>query len=648
MILLETVCKNLYTDHNFHYDSLNALRTEGIRIVLWAFYNYLARRKRKNISTISRLFPIHIEKIEPALEEFLDSIFRNEVDEEEPIGPGFPGMLYGEFLRYALKEGKNGELSLEKDRSRRKSGTFYTPESITRFIVRETITPLVENKSPGEIRKIKVCDPAMGTGNFLKAAAEFLTESALSAEGDKEGEKRSELYKWIVSHCLFGVDKDPTAVAVSKAYFVITADLKYRDLEHFLVADTLIDDLPAGWMFDAVIGNPPWLTYGLRDVKKIPGPINTLYRRKYPNTAEYKISAYAIFIERALSITRPDGYHSFIVPDSWLTGRFFSKLRKFLLSRTSILKIVLIKKDFWIDLHIGRSVIYIVKNSARQDNGGNIDACIVENPDDLRFAGRNNVFISTNRIQKRFRRRIVVYPDEYSRKIVEKMEDKGEALGIHLKFYSGLIGRDGKKSILINPGEHKDVLLNNIPRSRIIESGKHLAKDRITYTGCYILDDPLLYKSGYNVAKYRNPKIFINQTGFTLKAYYDEMGFFCLNNMHIAFPEKGEAVDLRFYSALLNSKILNFFYKIVSMEDGRTFAQTDIDFLRQLPHGTDRSIVEKIISVLETFQEKKVIHSPSGSTDYLSILPEERQEEIEYLFAEWYSVPGFDFSRDNR
>ena len=117
LILLETVCKNLYKNHNLHYDSLNALRTEGIRIVLLAFYNYLARGKRKNISIISRLFPIQIEKTEPAVEEFLDSIFGNEVDEEEPIGPGFPGMLYGEFLKYALKEGKNGELSLEKDRS---------------------------------------------------------------------------------------------------------------------------------------------------------------------------------------------------------------------------------------------------------------------------------------------------------------------------------------------------------------------------------------------------------------------------------------------------------------------------------------------------------------------------------------------------
>jgi len=224
------------------------------------------------------------------------------------------------------------------------------------------------------------------------------------------------------------------------------------------------------------------------------------------------------------------------------------------------------------------------------------------------------------------------------------MEDSEEILGIHLKFYSGLIGRDGKKSILLKPGEHRDVPLYNFPHSRVIESGKHLKKDRLTYTGCIILDDPMLYKSGYNPAKYRNPKIFLNQTGFTLKAFYDETGFFCFNNMHIAFPEKGEGVDLRFYSALLNSKILNFYYKTVSMEHGRALAQTDIDFLRQLPHGTDRSITEKIISILDTFQENEVVHSSSGSTDYMYNLPEERQDEIERLLAEWYSVPGFDFS----
>ncbi len=54
--------------------------------------------------------------------------------------------------------------------------------------------------------------------------------------------------------------------------------------------------------------------------------------------------------------------------------------------------------------------------------------------------------------------------------------------------------------------------------------------------------------------------------------------------IRIAYPVH-EHTDLRFYAAPLNSRILNFYYKIMSMEHGRALPQTDIDFLLQLPHG---------------------------------------------------------------
>ena len=182
---------------------------------------------------------------------------------------------------------------------------------------------------------------------------------------------------------------------------------------------------------------------------------------------------------------------------------------------------------------------------------------------------KRSVSVTVNRIKNRTGRRIVIYPDGKTRKIVETMEDAGDVLKNYLRFYSGLIGKNGRKSILIKgfPEKYGSVQkISNYPEpsgfSGVIESGKNLGKYRITFNNCYIEHKPGLYKSGYDVNKYLNPKLFLNQTGCTLKACYDDQGFFCLNNLHIAFPVK-ENIDLHFYAALLNSRVLNFYYGVI-------------------------------------------------------------------------------------
>ncbi|WP_010612170.1 Eco57I restriction-modification methylase domain-containing protein, partial [Halococcus hamelinensis] len=70
--------------------------------------------------------------------------------------------------------------------------------------------------------------------------------------------------------------------------------------------------------FDAVIGNPPWVSFGLRDVGKVPESFENYLRKKYPESAQYKLSIYAIFMDRAVSLCRCGGLQSFITPDSYL------------------------------------------------------------------------------------------------------------------------------------------------------------------------------------------------------------------------------------------------------------------------------------------------------------------------------------------
>ena len=63
---------------------------------------------------------------------------------------------------------------LQPSDERRRSGSHYTPRSLTEPIVETTLRPILErlgpNPTPEQILDLKVCDPAMGSGAFLVAA----------------------------------------------------------------------------------------------------------------------------------------------------------------------------------------------------------------------------------------------------------------------------------------------------------------------------------------------------------------------------------------------------------------------------------------------------------------------------------------------
>ena len=86
---------------------------------------------------------------------------------------------------------------------RKASGSYYTPHSFVRFLVQETLGPQVEECSPQddpqpvEILKLKVLDPAMGSGHFLVEACRFLGDKLYEAcrlcdEKAGAAERRSE------------------------------------------------------------------------------------------------------------------------------------------------------------------------------------------------------------------------------------------------------------------------------------------------------------------------------------------------------------------------------------------------------------------------------------------------------------------------
>jgi hypothetical protein len=142
---------------------------------------------------------------------------------------------------------------LESGCGRRKAtGTFYTPQSLTGYLVRRTLHPLVEHASADEILRLRILDPAMGSGAFLVAACRYLAscyERALTAEGLRHGgdvdeRDRAVFRRLVAQRCLYGVDMNPMAVQLARLSLwlaTLSADRPLTFLDHHLgVGDSLV------------------------------------------------------------------------------------------------------------------------------------------------------------------------------------------------------------------------------------------------------------------------------------------------------------------------------------------------------------------------------------------------------------------------
>lgn len=135
---------------------------------------------------------------------------------------------------------------LASSRAERKaSATFYTPRSLTDAIVRRTLAPLVAGRTAAEILRLRVVDPAMGSGAFLVSACRFLArayESAVVSEQhlrdhEIDGRDRAAFRRLVARHCLYGVDLNPMAVHLAKLSLwlaTLAADLPLGFLDHRL------------------------------------------------------------------------------------------------------------------------------------------------------------------------------------------------------------------------------------------------------------------------------------------------------------------------------------------------------------------------------------------------------------------------------
>lgn len=110
-------------------------------------------------------------------------------------------------------------------REREKSASYYTPEVLTKCLVKYALKELLEGKTADEILQLTVCEPAMGSAAFLNEAVSQLAEAYLTRKEKETGttvpsESRvQELQKvkmLIADRNVYGIDLNPTAVELAE------------------------------------------------------------------------------------------------------------------------------------------------------------------------------------------------------------------------------------------------------------------------------------------------------------------------------------------------------------------------------------------------------------------------------------------------
>ena len=145
---------------------------------------------------------------------------------------------------------------LQPTPERRRTGSHYTPPSLTRPIVRDTLAPVLAALGPAptpeQILSLRILDPAVGSGAFLVEACRQLAAELVVAWGragatpalPPDQDALEHARRLVAMRCLCGVDRNPFAVEMARLSLwlaTLARDHEFTFLDHALrYGDALI------------------------------------------------------------------------------------------------------------------------------------------------------------------------------------------------------------------------------------------------------------------------------------------------------------------------------------------------------------------------------------------------------------------------
>ena len=305
------------------------------------------------------------------------------------------GNIYEQFLGKVIRLTEGHQAKVEdKPEVKKAGGVFYTPQYIVNYIVENTVGELLKGKTPNKVSKLRIVDPACGSGSFLLGAYQKLLDWHVEYYSNLEQPPKNVIYtgkdgiprltiqekKRILLNNIYGVDIDSQAVEVTKLSLllkvledenkdVLEAQQKLiqeRALPYLgdnircgnsLICTDILEqqDLtmnelqsinPFDWEdefseifknggFDAIIGNPPYIRMQIVDKQT-----NNYCRNNYITPTKGNYDAYIVFVEKAIEILNNDGIMGYILPHKFFTAKYGAPLRTFISENKNLNRII--------------------------------------------------------------------------------------------------------------------------------------------------------------------------------------------------------------------------------------------------------------------------------------------------------------------
>jgi adenine-specific DNA-methyltransferase len=535
------------------------------------------------------------------------------------------GSAYEQFLGKTITIDERGKASIEfKPDVRKAGGVYYTPQRIVDYIVEHTIGNLIKNKTPEDVAKIKIADPACGSGSFLLGAYQYLLtwhrnyyvknkskKKLLTPEGNLTTDEK----KRILINNIYGVDIDTNAVEVTKLSLLLKClegetlasidnqftfiherilptldsniksgnsliDMNYLDLELDFREERKLK--PFSWKkefsevfknggFDVIIGNPPYVK--MSDENQIS------YFNQYYSCQNYQYDLYLLFLEKYKYLMVENGLLGVIIPNTWLQSIKFQKIRKHLTTEYRWQRILHITDHVFkavVDTH----VLVFEKNKVQADLI-QIDKLEKGEINNYQVLSKNDIPSNGDVIN------IVAKKEETI--LFNKIKEKSLFIGnecfstVGVKpFQTGKGKPKQTQQIVID----KPYVVENTPKPKgnnwlPLMRGSLMNK----YVSFWNEDSWIQY--GEWLAEPRKPfvfeadeKIIVRQTGDSIIATIVGKDIICRNNLHILISAK---MNHKFILGVLNSKLTNFYYYQINPERGEALAEVKKNHVEQLP-----------------------------------------------------------------
>ena len=393
-------------------------------------------------------------------------------------------------------------LSLKSMKSRKATGSYYTPT----HIVKKVIGQLIED---GQLLPDQtILDPCCGTGNFLIQLPDTIDYAQI-----------------------YGSDIDKTSVLLTRINVAL----------HFTVQDINIlyqHITPSNYLtgtnkkrYDIILGNPPWgYRFSDKEKKKL--------KDKFACAVGKNIESFDLFVEQSLCHLTTHGRLSFVLPEAILTVKAHLPIRSYMLKHSTIRRIDYLGERF--DKVQCPSII--LHTEAVED----AFSCI-----GMKITSPESSFLLTKeRLVTPASFSFLISDEEY--KILEKMRGLTHVtcLKDQADFALGIVSGDNLSVLSEQKQDGYEPILK----------GCDIQKYHITEPDRFIRFVPSQYQQTAPEHFYRvSEKLLYRFISDQLVFAYDNRQHVTLNSCNILIPHI-EGLHMKYILAILNSSIAQFYF----------------------------------------------------------------------------------------